>query len=61
MDSQTPATKTAVSAYKTVGDLRKQYGEHFADGYEDADPMTAVLGRAGTATLGEYLSLHHPR
>lgn len=55
-----PGESSKVSAYKTVGDLRKQYGEQFAEGYEDTDPMTAVLGRAGTATLGEYLSLHHP-
>lgn len=61
MENQTANTRTnPVSAYRTVGDLRKQYGDSFAEGYEDTDPMTAVLGRAGTPTLGEYLSLHGP-
>ncbi len=53
-------TTHPVSPNSTVGQLRKQYGETFAEGYEDTDPITSVLGRAGAATLGEYLDHHLP-
>lgn len=44
-----------VPSTTTVGELRKQYGPHFAEGYGDTDPIGQVLGRAGVATLEEYL------
>ena len=39
----------------TIGELRKQYGPHFAKGYGDQDTLGQVLGRAGVPTLAEYL------
>ena len=39
----------------TVGELRKQYGEHFAKGYGSSDKIGQVLASAGVATLEEYL------
>ena len=50
-----------IAPNSTVGQLRQQFGATFAEGYEDTDPITSVLGRAGTSTLGEYLSLHSPQ
>ncbi len=40
----------------TVGELRKQYGPHLAAGYGDGDKLGQLLGRAGVATLDEYLA-----
>ena len=40
----------------TVGELRKQYGTHFAAGYGDGDTLGELLGRAGVATLDDYLA-----
>ncbi len=48
-DTQQPSPNT------TIGQLRKQYGPHFAKGYGDTDKLGEVLGRAGVATLDEYL------
>ena len=48
-------TKT-ISPTTTVGELRKQYGPHFAEGYGDQDPIGPVLGRAGVTTVDEYLA-----
>lgn len=42
----------------TVGELRQQYGKHFAEGYGDQDKIGEVLGRAGVNTLEEYLAQH---
>lgn len=42
----------------TVGELRKQYGKTFADGYGDQDKIGEVLGRAGVNTLEEYMAQH---
>ena len=42
----------------TVGELRKQYGEKFAEGYGDQDKMGEVLARAGVNTVEEYLAQH---
>ncbi len=42
----------------TVGELRKQYGESFAQGYGDQDKIGEVLGSAGVNTLDEYLAQH---
>ena len=53
-------TAHPIAPNSTVGQLRKQYGDNFAEGYEDTDPITSVLGRAGAATLGEYLDNHRP-
>ncbi len=39
----------------TVGELRKDYGPSFADGYGDQDPIGPVLGRAGVMTVDEYV------
>ena len=44
----------------TVGELRKQYGPHFAAGYGDQDPIGEVFGRAGVRTIEEYLALRKP-
>ena len=40
----------------TVGELRKQYGPHFAAGYGDQDTLGVLLGRAGVSTIEEYLA-----
>jgi hypothetical protein len=40
----------------TVGELRKQYGPQFAEGYGDTDLIGPVLGRAGVTTVEEYLA-----
>jgi hypothetical protein len=45
----------------TIGELRKQYGPHFAKGYGDNDPLGEVLGRAGVATIEEYLAQNQTR
>ena len=42
----------------TVGELRSQYGETFAEGYGNQDKIGEVLGRAGVNTLEEYLAQH---
>lgn len=42
----------------TVGELRRQYGKQFAEGYGDQDKIGEVLGRAGVNTLEEYLAQH---
>lgn len=42
----------------TVGELRKQYGKDFAQGYGDQDKIGEVLGRAGVNTLDEYIAQH---
>lgn len=42
----------------TVGELRKQYGAHFAQGYGDQDKIGEVLGRAGVNSLDEYIAQH---
>lgn len=42
----------------TVGELRKAYGPHFAEGYGDSDPIGQVLGRAGVTTVEEYIAQH---
>jgi hypothetical protein len=47
-----------ISNETTVGELREQYGEHFAAGYGSTDKIGHVLGCAGVATLGEYLRNH---
>ena len=43
------------SPQTTVGELRKQYGPHFAAGYGDQDTLGELLGRAGVSTLDDYL------
>ena len=66
LDDQTsnPATESN-RAYKTraaatIGELRQQYGPHFAPGYGDEETLGHLLGRSGLNTLGEYLKRHHP-
>jgi hypothetical protein len=39
----------------TVGELRRQYGPHFARSYGDQDTWGEIAGRAGVSTLEEYL------
>jgi hypothetical protein len=39
-----------------IGELRKQYGPHFAKGYGDNDTLGEVLGRAGVSTIEDYLA-----
>jgi hypothetical protein len=48
--SQQPSPST------TIGELRKQYGPHFAKGYGDSDTLGEVLGRAGVSTIDEYIA-----
>lgn len=45
-----PSPKTA------IGELRKEFGEHFAKGYGDTDTWGEVSGRAGVTTVEEYLA-----
>ena len=40
----------------TIGELRKQYGEHFAKGYGNQDTWGEVSGRAGVITIEDYLA-----
>lgn len=42
----------------TIGELRRQYGSHFAAGYGDTDTLGRVLGNAGVSTLADYLKQH---
>lgn len=39
----------------TIGELRKQYGLHFAKSYGDQDTWGEVSGRAGVSTIEEYI------
>jgi hypothetical protein len=43
----------------TIGELRGQYGEHFAPGYGDQDTLGELLGRAGYDSLDQYLNDQH--
>lgn len=55
--SSMPASNSSsnIDPKTTVGELRKQYGAHFAAGYGDQDTLGELLGRAGAATLEEYI------
>jgi hypothetical protein len=55
MSTQPANAASQPSPTTTVGELRKQYGLHFAKGYGDQDTLGEVLGRAGVSTLDEYL------
>ena len=60
MPDFTPAaTSSEASPTTIVGELRKQYGAHFAAGYGDNDTLGEVLGRAGVSTLDDYLKQHN--
>lgn len=48
-------TQQQPSPETTIGELRKQYGPHFAEGYGDTDKIGQVLGRAGVTTIEDYL------
>lgn len=48
--SQQPSPNT------TIGELRKQYGPHFARSYGDQDTLGEVVGRAGVSTIEEYIA-----
>lgn len=39
----------------TIGELRKQYGPHFARPHQDTDTLGMVLAHAGAASLEEFL------
>ena len=56
MASQSTNPNPQPSPSTTVGELRKQYGPHFAKGYGDQDTLGEVLGRAGVNTVEEYLA-----
>ena len=43
----------------TIGELRRQYGEHFAPGYGDQDTVGEMLGRSGYNSLDQYLNDQH--
>ena len=63
-DDQTPAESNADFVKRTsitVGELRQQHGQTFAEGYGDQDKIGEVLGRAGVNTLEEYLAQHEAR
>ena len=55
MASSSATQNPEPSPSTTVGELRKQYGPHFAEGYGDTDKIGQVLGRAGVTTIEEYL------
>ena len=55
MSSSTTLPNDQPSPQTTVAELRKQYGAHFAAGYGDQDTLGELLGRAGVATLDDYL------
>lgn len=54
--SMQPTSPAQPSPSTTIGELRKQYGPHFAKGYGDNDTLGEVLGRAGVATIEEYIA-----
>lgn len=56
MSSTSTVPNQQPSPQTTVGELRKQYGAHFAAGYGDQDTLGELLGRAGVATIDEYLA-----
>ena len=56
MSSAASVSNEQPSPQTTVAELRKQYGQHFAAGYGDQDTLGELLGRAGVATLDEYLA-----
>ena len=56
MSSPATTPNTPPSPSTTVGELRKQYGPHFAAGYGDQDTLGELLGRAGVANVEEYLA-----
>ena len=51
--STTPNVDPATT---TIGELRKQFGPHFAKPHQDSDTLALVLAHAGVATLDEYLA-----
>lgn len=55
MASQPTTPNTQPSPDTTIGELRKQYGRHFAEGYGDQDKLGQVLARAGVSTIDEYI------
>lgn len=55
MASQPTTPNAQPSPTTTIGELRQQYGRHFAEGYGDQDTLGEVLGRAGVSTIEEYL------
>jgi hypothetical protein len=54
--STQPTTPQQPTPSTTIGELRQQYGPHFAKGYGDNDTLGEVLGRAGVSTLDEYIA-----
>lgn len=48
-----------VTPQTTIAELRKQYGPHFAAGYEDQDSLGRLLAMAGANSLEEYLQRKH--
>jgi len=66
MVDQSPNTSESNAEFQqrmstTIGELRRQYGEHFAPGYGDQDTLGQLLGRAGYNSLDRYLKAqqHH--
>ena len=60
MVDQSPNTSESNAEFQqrmstTIGELRRQYGEHFAPGYGDQDTVGQLLGRAGYNSLDQYL------
>jgi hypothetical protein len=43
----------------TIGELRQQYGQHFAPGYGNQDTLNELLGRSGYNSLDQYLTSQH--
>ena len=56
----TPNTPQPLSPQTTIGELRQQYGAHFAKGYGDQDTWGEVSGRAGVTTVEEFLQQGQP-
>jgi hypothetical protein len=55
MASQPTTPNPEPSPETKIGELREQYGLHFAEGYGNQDTWGEVRGRAGVLTVEEYL------
>lgn len=60
MGSQPTSQPQQPSPKTTIGELRKQYGPHFAKGNGDHETWGAVAGRAGVSTIEEYIKQGRP-
>ena len=45
----------------TIGELRQQFGPHFAKPHQNTDTLGMLLAHAGVNSLEEYLAKHPPQ